>query len=77
MADQLNVLGKNPERNLGYTDARKATADFMRSNPDDFMPFISDSDEHMAGIVNTEAGSKDADGVNQQRKSIYMVNMFI
>ena len=29
----------------------------MRANADDFMPFISDSDEHMAGIENAEAGT--------------------
>jgi len=30
----------------------------MRANRDDFIPFISDSDEHMAGIENKEAGSE-------------------
>jgi OTU domain-containing protein 6 len=38
----------------------------MRSHADDFMPFISDSDEHMAGIENTEAGSQGADASKQQ-----------
>lgn len=43
---------------IDYRDTRKATAEHMRANRDDFIPFISDSDEHMAGIENKEAGSE-------------------
>lgn len=38
----------------------------MRSHPDDFMPFISDSDEHMAGIDNKEAGSQQVSDTSTQ-----------
>ncbi|PWN47547.1 cysteine proteinase [Violaceomyces palustris] len=56
VADQLNTLGK-VTKPVDYRATRKATAEMMRTHPDDFKPFISDSDEHMAGIENKEAGS--------------------
>lgn len=66
LADQLNLHG---HKGLTYQDTRKTTSAFMKSHADDFMPFISDSDEHMAGIENTEAGSPDnRDMSKQQRK---------
>ncbi|KAJ1024712.1 hypothetical protein NDA16_002752 [Ustilago loliicola] len=56
VADQLNLHGKvNPPTD--YKLARKATAQEMRTHPDEYKPFISDSDEHMAGIINKEAGT--------------------
>lgn len=66
VADQLNILGKSSSK-LNYVDTRKATADYMRKHPDDFMPFISDSDEHMAGIENKEAGNE-SHNMSQQEK---------
>lgn len=66
VADQLNILGKS-HSNLNYIDTRKATAEYMRTHADDFMPFISDSDEHMAGIENKEAG-KMTHNMSQQEK---------
>ncbi|SNX86350.1 uncharacterized protein MEPE_05059 [Melanopsichium pennsylvanicum] len=56
VADQLN-LRKKVSRPIDYKQARAATAQEMRTHPDDYKPFISDSDEHMAGIVNKEAGT--------------------
>lgn len=67
IADQLNILGKSPSHELNYQDMRKGAAEYMRSHADDFMPFISDSDEHMAGIENKEAGTQAAN-VSQQQK---------
>lgn len=55
VADQLNRLGK-VTREVDYHDTRRATSLFMRTHVDDFLPFISDSDEHMAGIENEQAG---------------------
>ncbi|MCO5568889.1 hypothetical protein L7F22_022591 [Adiantum nelumboides] len=55
VADQLNRLGK-VTKEVDYHDTRRATSLFMRTHVDDFLPFISDSDEHMAGIENTYAG---------------------
>ena len=66
VADQLNILGKSPSK-LNYVDTRKATAEYMRKHADDFMPFISDSDEHMAGIENKEAGNE-SHNMSQQEK---------
>ncbi|KAN0061883.1 OTU protein [Thecaphora frezii] len=58
VADQLMFRGKSTVK-LDYKQTRKATADMMREHPEDFVPFISDSDEHMAGIDNKEAGQLD------------------
>lgn len=66
VADQLNILGKSTSK-LNYVDTRKATAEYMRKHADDFMPFISDSDEHMAGIENKEAGNE-THNMSQQEK---------
>jgi OTU domain-containing protein 6 len=76
VADQLNSRGKvakkvrqqgnmprciaHPLRQVDFRDTRRATAEHMRGHADDFMPFISDSDEHMAGIQNTDAGALDS-----------------
>lgn len=68
VADQLNILGKAHGK-IGYSDTRKATAEYMRTHSDDFMPFISDSDEHMAGIENKEAGQQSAN-VSQQESEL-------
>lgn len=68
VADQLNLLGEGGHKKLDYQDTRKTTAKFMREHADDFMPFISDSDEHMAGIENKEAGSPQNGDNTQQRK---------
>lgn len=63
VADQLNILAKSEIRALGdpvaltYRDTRKAAAATMRGDPDTYMPFISDSDEKMAGINNHIAGT--------------------
>jgi hypothetical protein len=43
----------------------------MKSHADDFMPFISDSDEHMAGIENTEAGSPDDVDMSKQQREYH------
>jgi OTU domain-containing protein 6 len=68
LADQLNLHG---HKGLTYQDTRKVTSNFMKSHADEFMPFISDSDEHMAGIENTEAGSpNNSDMSKQQRESL-------
>ncbi|EPQ28510.1 uncharacterized protein PFL1_03813 [Pseudozyma flocculosa PF-1] len=58
VADQLMFRGKSSSK-VDYKQTRKATADMMRQHPDDFVPFISDSDEYMAGIDNKEAGHTD------------------
>ncbi|PWN98966.1 cysteine proteinase [Tilletiopsis washingtonensis] len=59
VADQLNSRGKVAKK-VDFRDTRRATAEHMRGHADDFMPFISDSDEHMAGIQNTDAGALDS-----------------
>lgn len=56
VADQLNLHGKVSQP-TDYKQTRKATAQEMRTHPDEYKPFISDSDEHMAGIINKEAGT--------------------
>lgn len=59
VADQLQLHGLKQGlfRSVSsYKGARKVTAQYMRDHPDDFAPFISDSDEHMAGIQNSDAG---------------------
>lgn len=66
VADQLNLQKKGGHGNLTYHDTRKTTAQFMRSHAKDFMPFISDSDEHMAGIENKEAGSQEESAASKQ-----------
>lgn len=60
VADQLNIKGKTTAP-VDYKQTRKMTADMMRRNPDDFKPFISDSDEYMAGIDNKEAGTTNSE----------------
>lgn len=63
VADQLNILTilrgseLSDDTKLTYKDTRKAAAATMRSDPDTYMPFISDSDEKMAGITNDVAGT--------------------
>ncbi|CBQ68715.1 conserved hypothetical protein [Sporisorium reilianum SRZ2] len=56
VADQLN-LRRKLDPPTDYKAARRATAQEMRTHPDEYKPFISDSDEHMAGIINKEAGT--------------------
>ena len=68
VADQLNLLGVGSDSPMTYTDMRKAAAKVMRESPDDFKPFISDSDEKMAGIINATAGSADNEQ-DQDRES--------
>lgn len=65
LADQLNLHG---HKGLTYQDTRKVTSSFMKQHADDFMPFISDSDEHMAGIENIEAGSPDNHDMSKQQR---------
>lgn len=67
VADQLNLRGKLAQP-VDFKATRKATAQEMRSHPDEFTPFISDNDEHMAGIENKEAGTLNSEQA-QQRKS--------
>ncbi len=47
------MLRRKVSHPIDYKATRRATAEEMRSHPDEYKPFISDSDEHMAGI-NTE-----------------------
>lgn len=56
VADQL-MLRRKVSHPIDYKATRRATAEEMRSHPDEYKPFISDSDEHMAGINNREAGT--------------------
>lgn len=65
VADQLNLHGK-VTRPADYRIARKATADEMRTHPDEYKPFISDSDEHMAGIINKEAGTLNSEQAQER-----------
>ncbi|CAO1620670.1 unnamed protein product [Parajaminaea phylloscopi] len=59
IADQLALQGMSASSGVtNYQSARQLTARFMRQHKDDFAPFISDSDERMAGIKNEEAGGK-------------------
>ena len=76
VADQVNLLrARNPKLKekeaeeadaLTYKDTRKAAATEMRSHPDEFAPFISDSDEKMAGIINASAGHPTGDRNEQE-----------
>ena len=63
VADQLNLRGKIT---TDYKAARRATAQEMRTHPDEYKPFISDSDEHMAGIVNKEAGTLNSEQAQER-----------
>lgn len=57
IADQLVLQGLASSSGVSdYQGARRLTAQFMRQHKHDFAPFISDSDERMAGIENKEAG---------------------
>ena len=55
IADQYNLLYHHK---TNYQGMRKTTSEHMKSHRDDFLPFISDSDEKMAGIVNSDAGKR-------------------
>lgn len=59
VADQLRLAGLG---GYDYQGTRKVTAEYMRRHRDDFLPFISDIDESMAGIKNEGAGSASKDG---------------
>lgn len=65
VADQLNLRNKATQP-TDYKAARKATAEEMRTHPDEYKPFISDSDEHMAGIINKEAGTLNSEQAQQK-----------
>ncbi|CDW99053.1 hypothetical protein [Sporisorium scitamineum] len=65
VADQLN-LRRKPNPPTDYKAARRATAQEMRTHPDEYKPFISDSDEHMAGIVNKEAGTLNSEQAQEK-----------
>ncbi|PWN41921.1 cysteine proteinase [Ceraceosorus guamensis] len=67
VADQLHTLGK-VHKKVDFRDTRKATAEHMRANATEFIPFISDSDEHMAGITNDSAGTQGQDVEQRARK---------
>jgi len=41
VGDQLAILGILPQPQTTYTFVRTAAADFIRSHPDDFLPFLS------------------------------------
>ena len=66
VADQLN-LRKKLDAPIDYKAARRATAQQMRTHPDEYKPFISDSDEHMAGIINREAGTLNSEQAQESR----------
>ena len=68
MADQLNLRNKVTQP-TDYKAARKATAEEMRTHPDEYKPFISDSDEHMAGIINKEAGTLNSEQAQQSESA--------
>lgn len=65
VADQLN-LRRKVDTPTDYKLARRATAQEMRTHPDEYKPFISDSDEHMAGIVNKEAGTLNSEQAQER-----------
>ncbi|KAJ9474680.1 OTU domain-containing protein 2 [Pseudozyma hubeiensis] len=65
VADQLN-LRRPHNAPTDYKSARTAAAREMRTHPDTYKPFISDSDEHMAGIINKEAGTLDSDQAQER-----------
>lgn len=65
VADQLNLRRKS-QTPTDYRAARRATAQEMRTHPDEYKPFISDSDEHMAGIVNKEAGTLNSEQAQEK-----------
>ncbi|GAK68332.1 cysteine proteinase [Moesziomyces antarcticus] len=65
VADQLN-LRKKLTPPTDYKAARRATAQQMRTHPDEYKPFISDSDEHMAGIINREAGTLNSEQAQEK-----------
>ncbi|SPO27966.1 uncharacterized protein UTRI_05109 [Ustilago trichophora] len=65
VADQLN-LRKKVSNPTDYKAARAATAQEMRTHPDEYKPFISDSDEHMAGIINKEAGTLNSEQAQEK-----------
>lgn len=58
IADQYNLLYHHHRT---YQDMRKLASQHMKAHRDDFLPFVSDSDEKMAGIINSEAGKKNND----------------
>lgn len=68
VADQLN-LRKKLSPPTDYKAARRATAQQMRTHPDEYKPFISDSDEHMAGIINREAGTLNSEQAQESESS--------
>lgn len=65
VADQLNLRRPSAVR-TDYKATRRATAQEMRTHPSEYKPFISDSDEHMAGIVNKEAGTLDSEQAQEK-----------
>lgn len=69
VADQLNLHGKVATP-TDYKAARRAAAQEMRTHPNEYKPFISDSDEHMAGIENKEAGTLDNEGAQASESEL-------
>ena len=59
IADQLKLHGVP---GYDYKSTRKVTSRFMKEHREDFLPFISDIDESMAGIKNSAAGSAGQEG---------------
>ncbi|PWZ01126.1 cysteine proteinase [Testicularia cyperi] len=70
VADQLNLRRKGREP-VDYKSTRRATANEMRSHPHEYKPFISDSDEHMAGIDNREAGTLNTEQAQEKHYMTY------
>lgn len=70
VADQLN-LRKKVSNPTDYKAARAATAQEMRTHPDEYKPFISDSDEHMAGIINKEAGTLNSEQAQESEFDLH------
>ncbi|WFD28752.1 ubiquitinyl hydrolase 1 [Malassezia nana] len=56
IADQMNCRYPAPEP-YTYTSLRKAAANYMRQHADEFLPFISDSDEQAAGVPDGAAAT--------------------
>ncbi|KAJ1598754.1 hypothetical protein NDA14_000406 [Ustilago hordei] len=56
VADQLN-LHQKVDRPTDFKATRQAAAKEMRTHPEQYKPFISDSDEHMAGITTPQTAT--------------------
>ncbi|SAM83865.1 uncharacterized protein UBRO_05972 [Ustilago bromivora] len=70
VADQLN-LHQKVDRPTDYKATRQAAAKEMRTHPEQYKPFISDSDEQMAGIINPQAGTTNSEDAQDQHFQAY------